>query len=716
KGNQELKEMIKYQKGIDKIVILTLDMEGQNRNIINHKITPIFIPVLKQLQSEIEKKQLKGVIITSGKKEFLQGGDLSYLHEARREDADFILKKTEELKSIFRQIECLGVPVVAAINGTATGIGYELTLACHHRVALNKTGVLLGLPEVKLGLIQGGGGISRLTWLMGVERALSILIEGQLVRPKEALELGLIDKLVDSESELIETARRWIKTNPFAKQPWDAAEERLSNRINNDATPQWIMETTAQMMKRFKRNLPAVTAILDIMVNSLSLNFDTTNRLESRYFTKMVMHPSAKNMTKAFWFDINAIKKGIARPKGFGRFRPRQIGVIGSGQMGSAIAAMAALEGMDVVLKDVSQPIADRGKIRAKRVLEKRFENKKIAKEEIIEALSKIATTTKVSDFEACDLVIEAVFENVSVKTKVIKEAANYMDEYAMFASNTSSLSISRLAKASSQPENFIGLKFFRPVEETRIVEVICGIQTSDETKAKAIDFVRKIKKLPIVIQDRRGFFTTRVMEAYGLEGIALLKDGCPPVVIEQTAINAGMKLGPLAMMDEISIANTLMFEERKMKIFQPYWYPKELEVMRQMVQDFGRAGKMSRAGFYDYDENGKKQLWGDLEAHFKNDVITLTQAGILERLMFAQVLEALRCLDSGVVDNVEEVNIASIHGWGFSVHKGGALQFINDYGVKKFLARTKELSDEYGHRFSPPSMLIEKAEKGELF
>jgi 3-hydroxyacyl-CoA dehydrogenase/enoyl-CoA hydratase/3-hydroxybutyryl-CoA epimerase len=708
--------MIKYQKNIDKIVILTLDMEGQSRNIINHKISPIFVPVLKQLKSEIEKGQLKGVIITSGKKEFLQGGDLSYLHEAKREDADFIYKKTEELKSIFRQLEKLGVPVVAAINGTATGIGYELTLACHHRIAIDKTDTLLGLPEVKLGLIQGGGGISRLTWLMGVEHALSILIEGQLVRPKEALELGLVDKLVKTESELIEAARQWIKAHPFAKQPWDAAEGRLSNRINNETTPQWIMETTANMMKRFKRNLPAVTAILDVMVNSLSLDFDTTNRLESRYFTKMVVHPSAKNMTKAFWFDTNAIKKGIARPRGFGRFRPRHIGIIGSGQMGSAIAAMTALAGMDVILKDVSLPIADRGKLRAKQVLEKRFKDKKVTKEEIKNALSKITTTTKVDKFEECDLVIEAVFENVSVKTKVIKEAANYMDEYAMFASNTSSLSISRLAKASSQPENFIGLKFFHPVEETRIVEVICGVQTSDETKAKAIDFVRKIKKLPIVIQDRRGFFSTRVMEAYGLEGIALLKDGCPPVVIEQTSINAGMKQGPLAMMDEISIANTLMFEERKMKIFQPYWYPKELEVMRQMVQDFNRPGKMSRAGFYDYDENGQKHLWSGLEEHFRSDVITLTQAGILERLMFAQVLEALRCLDSGVVDSVEEVNIASIHGWGFSAHKGGALQFINDYGVEKFLNRTKELCDEYGHRFAPPAMLIEKAEKGELF
>jgi 3-hydroxyacyl-CoA dehydrogenase/enoyl-CoA hydratase/3-hydroxybutyryl-CoA epimerase len=708
--------MIKYQKNIDKIVILTLDMEGQSRNIINHKISPIFVPVLKQLKSEIEKGQLKGVIITSGKKEFLQGGDLSYLHEAKREDADFIYKKTEELKSIFRQLEKLGVPVVAAINGTATGIGYELTLACHHRIAIDKTDTLLGLPEVKLGLIQGGGGISRLTWLMGVEHALSILIEGQLVRPKEALELGLVDELVKTESELIEAARQWIKAHPFAKQPWDAAEGRLSNRINNETTPQWIMETTANMMKRFKRNLPAVTAILDVMVNSLSLDFDTTNRLESRYFTKMVVHPSAKNMTKAFWFDTNAIKKGIARPRGFGRFRPRHIGIIGSGQMGSAIAAMTALAGMDVILKDVSLPIADRGKLRAKQVLEKRFKDKKVTKEEIKNALSKITTTTKVDKFEECDLVIEAVFENVSVKTKVIKEAANYMDEYAMFASNTSSLSISRLAKASSQPENFIGLKFFHPVEETRIVEVICGVQTSDETKAKAIDFVRKIKKLPIVIQDRRGFFSTRVMEAYGLEGIALLKDGCPPVVIEQTSINAGMKQGPLAMMDEISIANTLMFEERKMKIFQPYWYPKELEVMRQMVQDFNRPGKMSRAGFYDYDENGQKHLWSGLEEHFRSDVITLTQAGILERLMFAQVLEALRCLDSGVVDSVEEVNIASIHGWGFSAHKGGALQFINDYGVEKFLNRTKELCDEYGHRFAPPAMLIEKAEKGELF
>jgi 3-hydroxyacyl-CoA dehydrogenase/enoyl-CoA hydratase/3-hydroxybutyryl-CoA epimerase len=672
--------------------------------------------VLDHLEREVALGKLKGVIITSAKKRFLEGGELEYLYQAHQDLANEIYESTEQLKTIYRRLETLGVPVVAAVNGSATGAGYELTLACHHRVGLNDTKALIGLPEVKLGFITGGGGISRLTWMLGVERALPLLVEGRLLRPTEALRVGMLDELVETEKELIAHARNWICETPNAQQPWDERHGAYTSAsVKDRQTGKWIAKSSAHLMKMYKRNHPAVTAIFDIMVNSISLDFDTVNRIESRYFTQIAIHQTAKNMTKVFWYDLNAIKKGIARPKGFGRFRPRQIGVIGAGQMGSAVAAIAALVGLEVILKDVSMPIADRGKKRAKEILATKIENRYITPPEAERALKLITPTNQVSDFEQCDLVLEAVFENISVKNKVIKEASNYMDEYSMLASNTSSLSISKLAKASAMPENFIGLKFFHPAESSRIVEIIKGVNTSDETVAKAIDFLRQIRRIPIVIQDRRGFFSTRVMEAYGLEGIALLKDGCLPSIIEQIALKSGMQLGPLAMMDEISIANTLSFEEKKMKYFPKYWYQNEVNVMRKMVHEFDRPGKWSKKGFYEYFDN-ETLLWEELVEHFHEKTKAFSEEEIYERLMFVQVLEALRCLESGVINHVEEVNIGSIYGWGFARHKGGVLQFINDYGINDFLKRTKALCKKYGERFKPPQILVDKAKKKETF
>jgi len=708
--------MIKYKKNIDNIVILTLDMKGQNVNLINHKISSVLLPVLDYLEKEANGGRLKGVIITSGKKRFLEGGKLDYLYEATIDQAEEIYKKTQELKKLYRRLETLGVPVVAAINGSAIGAGYELTLACHHRIGLNETKALIGSPEVKLGLIPGGGAISRLTWMLGVERVLPLIVEGRLLRPTEALNVGMLDELVETEQELMEQAREWICENPNVQQPWDKRKGAYSSsNVKDRQTGKWIAKSSAQLIKKYKRNHPAITAIYDIMVNSISLDFDTANRIESRYFTQLVTHQTSKNMTKVFWYDLNAIKGGIARPKGFGRFRPRQVGIIGAGQMGSAIASITAQVGVEVILKDVSMPIASRGKLRAEKIFEKKIKAGFITKTEVDKAMALITPTNVVSDFESCDLVLEAVFENLAVKSKVIKSASSYMDEYAMFASNTSSLSISRLARASSMPESFIGLKFFHPVESTRIVEVIQGVNTSKETVAKAIDFVRKIRRIPIVIKDRRGFFATRVMEAYALEGIAMLKDGCLPSILEQTALKAGMTLGPLAMMDEISIANTLNFEEKKMKYFPKYWYSAELDVMRRMVNDFGRSGKWSKVGFYEYLDD-EQLLWKDLVMHFHEETIDFTEEEITERLMFVQALEALRCLESGVIDSVEEVNIGSIYGWGFARHKGGVLQYINDYGINEFLQQTKMLCKKYGERFKPPKILIEQVKKGELF
>lgn len=708
--------MIKYKKNIDNIVILTFDKAGQNTNIINHEISKVLLPVLKKLEEELQKGQLKGVIITSAKKHFLEGGDLDYLYTAKPADAEMIYQKAQDLKSLYRRLERLGVPIVAAINGKASSTGFELTLACHHRIALNRPYTLIGFPETQLGFIPGGGGIGRLIWMIGMKKAFPLVAKGQLLNAMEAFKEGLVDELVENRGDLITQAVKWIETHQNIKQPWDKKKGAYSAyNVKTHATAEWIAQTSAEMVKRYKRNYPAVTAILDIMVSGISFDFDTVSKVESRHFTQLVLSPTAKNMTRTFWYDINAIKKGKTRPKGFGRFRPRQIGVIGSGAMGSAIAAVSAMVGIEVVLKDVSTAIADRGKLKAQRIIAAEVEKNKLTKAEGDKILNLITTTNSVKAFENCDLVIEAVFENVGIKSKVIKDAVNYMDEYAMFATNTSSLSISRLAKESTLPENFIGLKFFHPAEKTKLVEVIKGVNTSDETVAKAIDFVRKLRKTPIVISDRRGFFTTRIMETYAIEGIALLKDGCFPAIIEQTAIKAGMQQGPLAMMDEISIANTLKFEELKRKyIGKEYWHNDELALLDKMVNEHKRPGKKSKKGFYEYI-NGEKELWEELPQHFQPNPQTFSEAEITERLMFVQALEAMRCLESGVIDSVEEVNIGSVYGWGFAAHKGGVLQYVNDYGLPQFLERTNELCKKYGKRFKPPQILIDKVETSHL-
>jgi 3-hydroxyacyl-CoA dehydrogenase / enoyl-CoA hydratase / 3-hydroxybutyryl-CoA epimerase len=705
--------MIKYKKSIDNIVELTFDMKGQTRNIINHSLVNILTPILNQLDRELKSSQLKGIILTSAKKNFIEGGYIDYLYHATKEDAPNIYRQAEELKQIFRRLESLEVPVVAAINGKTTSTGFELALACHYRVALNASHTLIGFPEVHLGIIPGGGGTGRLIWMIGMKKAFPIIAEGQLFQANEALKMGLVDELVDDADSLIARAKKWILSNQDAQQPWDKKKGSYSAyNVKKPATAEWIAKTSATTITRYKRNFPAITAILDIMVNGIAFDFDTVSKIESRYFTELTLSNTAKNMMQTFWYDLNAVKGGKARPKGYGRFRPRKIGVIGAGEMGSAIAATAAATGLEVVLKDVSKTVAERGKAKACRILEGKALHNEITKAEAERATALIKPTNSVKDFEDCDLVIEAVFENIDIKSKVIRESDNFMDEYAMFASNTSSLSISKLAKETTRPENFIGLKFFNPVETEQLVEVICGTKTSEETIARGIDFVRKLRKIPIVIQDKRGFFTTRVMEAYALEGIALLKDGCLPAVIEQMAVNHGMKKGPLAMMDDMSIANTLKFEELKLKyIEEDYTYHEELKIMREMVNVHQRPGRKSQKGFYDYTEQ-KTELWSELTTHFHAAQDNqISKKEIIERLMFIQVLEAMRCLDTKVINSVEEVNIGSVYGWGFAAQKGGVLQYVNDYGVEKFLERTKEFCAKYGDRFAPPQNLIDRVE-----
>jgi len=708
--------MIKYKKHTSNIVTLTLDMEGRKVNIINHEIAKAFIPVLEHLTKEKEAGELAGVILTSAKNSFLAGGDLDYLYETN--DAQDIFAFIEEQKDLFRSIELLKVPVVAAMNGTTLGSGFELTLACNHRILINDPKHVVGLPEVTLGLLPGAGGVIRLMWLLGMKKALDILTKGERYKPEDALALGLVDELASDHNNMIDKAHAWIKANPEPIRPWDDPSRKIPGGTSHDPHSAPMLATaTAMMTQKTRNNYPAPQAILNTLVEGAILDFNTALRVESRYFTELLLGKTARNMTKAFWYDLNAIRSGKSRPKGYGKFRPRKIGIIGAGMMGSGIAYIAAMSGLDVVLKDVSKPVAERGKAYSEKIL-----NQKVAKGHLSQANAKsvldaIHPTEAASDFEGCDLILEAVFENKTVKANVTKEAEQYIDEYSIFASNTSTLPITDLAKASLRPENFIGLHFFSPVEKMKLVEIIVGEKTSDETLARAFDFVNMIRKFPIVVSDSRGFYTSRVFSTYIMEGVAMLQEGYPPAAIENAGLKGGMPTGPLAVSDEVALSLTLdIIEQTKKDLGEAYQAHIAVPVFEKMANEWGRSGKAKGAGFYEYPEGVKKHLWKELAEHFpvtKND-FDITE--MIERLMFIQSIETVRCLEEKVLHHVADANVGSIFGWGFAPFKGGTLQYINDYGVAEFVEKAKDFATQFGARFEPPTLLVEMAEKGEMF
>ena len=593
--------MIKYHKDINNIVILTFDMKDKRRNIINHEIGQKLVPVLDQLAQEKKNNALNGVILTSAKRTFLIGGALDYLYKAK--DAQTVFQLTEQLKAIYRRIETLSVPVVAAINGSAISIGYELTLACNYRIAIENPETEIGLPEVRYGLIPGGGAITRLVWLLDLVKAFPLLTSGKTYRPITAKKIGLIDETATSKKEMIAKAKKWILKHPTIQQPWDVINPTLPVLYKqtipiNQWIPQTIAKLSLKILEGTTAHYPPEQAILDTMVTISSVDFDTGSRIESRQFTATVLSSTFKNMTKTFWYDLNAIKNNISRPKGFGKFRPRKIGIIGAGRMGSAIAYTCAVNGLEVVLKDVSKPIAERGKAHSGQLLETCVVQGKLTPKEKLIIFERITTTQRFEDFETCDVVLEAVFENLNLKRRVIRETEQYLDEFTLFGTNTSSLSISRLAKASIQPENFIGIRFFAPAETQPLVEVICGKNTADETLARTYDFIKKIGKTPIVVHDRRGFYTSRVSEMYALEGIALLNEGVSPIKIERLGRRINMPCGPLALADKKSLAITLKFEKRKQEKYGDlYYYPKEIKTLEKMVNDHQRTGKPSQGG-----------------------------------------------------------------------------------------------------------------------
>jgi len=712
-------EAIRYEKGQDNIVVLTMDMPGQSANTMNALYREVMGQAIERL--EAEKADIAGVIITSAKKTFFAGGDLNELIQVTPAQAHEFYQMTLKIKGQLRRLECLGKPVVAAINGAALGGGWEIALACHYRIALDKSGVQLGLPEVTLGLLPGGGGVVRMVRLLGLEKALPYLAEGKKVRPQAALNAGLLDDLAATPEDMLAKARAWIMANPESKQPWDEPGYKIPGGTPSSPNVAQMLAIAPSVLRdKTKGCFPAPEKILCAAVEGAQVDFDTAQLIEARYFTELTTGQVAKNMIGTFWFQLNEINAGGSRPKGYAPYVTKKVGVLGAGMMGSGIAYVSAVAGIDVVLKDVSLAAAEKGKGYSVKLLEKKVSRGHMSLEKRDAILARIKVTDKAADFAGCDLIIEAVFEDRDLKADVTAAAERTALNDAVIASNTSTLPITGLAEAVQKQDKFIGLHFFSPVDKMPLVEIIKGELTSDETLARGFDYVMQIKKTPIVVNDSRGFFTSRVFGTFTNEGIAMLGEGIPAAMIETEARKAGMPVGPLAISDEVSLSLMSHIREQTRRDLEDEGktapqHP-AFVVVDRMLNEFKRPGKAAGSGFYDYPAGGKKQLWPELKNRFGKADVQIPQQDVRDRLLFIQAIETVRCVEEGVLLSTADANIGSIFGIGFAAWTGGALQFINQYGLKRFVARTQVLAEQYGERFEPPALLLEKAAKSAAF
>ncbi|WP_458371368.1 3-hydroxyacyl-CoA dehydrogenase NAD-binding domain-containing protein [Pseudomonas lactis] len=712
-------DAIRYEKGQDQIVVLTLDMPGQSANTMNAPYREAMAATLTRL--EAEKNEIAGVVITSAKKTFFAGGDLNELIKVDKTHAKAFYDSVLVLKAQLRRLETLGKPVVAAINGAALGGGWEICLACHHRVALDDKSVQLGLPEVTLGLLPGGGGVVRMVRMLGLEKALPYLLEGKKVRPAQALQAGLIDELAADREALLAQARAWVLANPEVRQPWDNKGYAIPGGTpSHPKVAQMLAIAPSILRSKTQGCFPAPEKILCAAVEGAQVDFDTAHLIETRYFTELVTGQVAKNMISTFWFQLNQINAGSSRPQGYAPYVTRKVGVLGAGMMGAGIAYVSACAGIEVVLKDITLAAAEKGKAHSAALLDKKVSRGQLTAEQRETTLARIHPTQDDADLAGCDLIIEAVFEDRALKAKVSAAAQNVVGADAVIASNTSTLPISGLATAVPDQAKFIGLHFFSPVDKMPLVEIIKGARTSDETLARGFDFVLQIKKTPIVVNDSRGFFTSRVFGTFTNEGIAMLGEGVAAPMIETEARKAGMPVGPLAVSDEVSLSLMSHIRQQTAKDLKAEGkampnHP-ATAVIDLLVNEYKRTGKAAGAGFYDYPAGGQKHLWPELKTRFEQPGKQISPKDVRDRLLFIQAIETVRCVEEGVLMSTADANVGSIFGIGFAAWSGGALQFINQYGLNDFIARARYLAEEYGERFSPPALLLEKAAKGALF
>ncbi|WP_367110152.1 3-hydroxyacyl-CoA dehydrogenase NAD-binding domain-containing protein [uncultured Psychrobacter sp.] len=710
------RENFSAKRDNDGIVTVSIDQSGRKMNVIGDGFTESFATLV---DSFISDDNAKGLILTSGKETFVVGADIDQL--ASLETAEQVFDLVEELKASLRKLETSGKPVVAAMTGTALGGGLELALACHYRIAIDSPKTKLGLPEVKLGLLPGGGGTQRLPRLIGIQTALELMTQGKELRPAAAKDIGLIDATATDNDDMLAQAKAWIKANPDAQQPWDKKGFKIpGGDSNHPKVVQMFSIAPAMANQKSHGNYPAITYIMSCVFEGCIVDIDTGLELESRYFAACVLSSESRNMINTLWTQLNSIKKGQSRPDGFERTRTKKVGVLGAGMMGSGIAYVSAKAGIDVVLLDTDIEGAEKGKSYSAKILDKAISRKRSSEDKKQALLNRIQPTTSYKDLADCDLVIEAVFENREIKAKCTEQSEAIIPKSAVYASNTSTLPITGLAKASARPKQFIGLHFFSPVDKMPLVEIIMGEQTDDETLAKAFDYVVQIGKTPIVVNDSRGFYTSRVFGTYVSEGIAMLGEGIHPRSIEVAGLKTGMPMPPLALQDEVSLSLALHVSEQQQLDMQSEGKPvvvrPSYETLKTLVKKYNREGKKNGKGFYEYPEDGDKYLWPKLIDLYPPKAEQPPQQDLIDRLMFIQANESAKCYEENVVRSVADTNIGSIFGWGFAPQQGGTLQFINSMGLDKFIERSYELAEQYGERFKPAKIVLDMAEKGEVF
>jgi 3-hydroxyacyl-CoA dehydrogenase / enoyl-CoA hydratase / 3-hydroxybutyryl-CoA epimerase len=715
---------IRWDRDEDGVVILTLDDPNQSANTMNAAYAASMLATVDRL--EAEKDDITGVIITSAKKTFFAGGDLNDLKSATKENAEEIAKFVHDGKAVLRRLETLGKPVVAAVNGAALGGGLEICLACHHRIVVDDPKIQLGFPEVQLGLLPGAGGVTRTVRMLGIVNALmQLLMQGQRVRPQQGKEMGIVDELVSSPDELIPAAKKWIQANPEAVQPWDVKGYKIPG--GTPSTPslaQNLPAFPANLRKQIKgANYPAPHHIMAAAVEGAQVDFDNASEIEGRYFVDLVTSQVAKNMIQAFFFDLQRATGDRGRPADIEPFQPRKMVVLGAGMMGAAIAYVSAKAGIEVVLKDVSQEAADKGKSYSEKLVAKAIERGRSTQEKGDELLARIIPTADPAAADGAELVIEAVFEDPAVKAQVFAEIEPHLAPDALLGSNTSTLPITGLAENVSRPADFIGLHFFSPVDKMPLLEIIKGEQTSDETLYRSLDVAKLIKKTPIVVNDSRGFFTSRVIGTFINEGIAMLLEGVPAPTIEQASSQAGYPAPVLQLSDELNMKLMRKIRDAAKAAAQNDggpWEGHPSEAVIDRMLDEGRPGRLEGAGFYNYEDGKRAGLWPGLREAFPpmDDPSSISLKDLEERMLIIESLETVKCLDEGVIESVADANIGSIMGIGFPGWTGGVLQYINGYegGLPGFVARARELAERYGDRFDPPVSLVEKAERGEIY
>ncbi|MFO1081761.1 MAG: 3-hydroxyacyl-CoA dehydrogenase NAD-binding domain-containing protein [Reyranellaceae bacterium] len=739
--------MINYNVDGDGIATITWDMPGRTMNVLNEGSITAYAGAL---ETALKDDKVKGIIIASAKADFIAGADLEMLLGADTSDAAKLMDQFSQLQKLFRRQETGGKPVVAAINGTALGGGFEICLACHHRIAAANPKTKIGQPEVKIGLLPGGGGTQRIPRLIGVMNAAPILIEGRDLTVDAAKSAGLIHEVVPAD-ELLARARAWLTApateqvvpeyagkgaKPIdgrAVQPWDRKGFKTpgfpGGQVWSPPGVQTFIGGNAMIAGKTNGVYPAPKAIMSCVYEGLQLPFDAGLRVETRYFVSLLRDPVAKSMIRTLFFGLQEANKLARRPKGVPKQAYKKIGVLGAGLMGAGIATVSVQAGLEIVLIDRDQAVADKGKAHIAGELGKLVKRGRLAQDKCDAMLAKVTATPDFGRLEGCELVIEAVFENRDVKAEATKKAEAVLADTAIFASNTSTLPITGLAEASVRPANFIGLHFFSPVEKMPLVEIIVGKKTSPETLARAMDYVQKIRKTPIVVNDSRGFFTSRVCGAFISEGHRLLKEGVPAAMIENCARLAGMPVGPLALNDEVAIDLSwkIMDQTRRdaAAAGQTFEGSGTEDVLELMVKKLERFGRKNGKGFYEYPADGKKRLWPELQKHFPADPALLYGEGldkrakqeeVKKRLLYVQAVDTARCLEANVLTNPQDGDVGSIMGLGFAPQTGGAISLIDQVGVKQFVAECDELAKKYGAQFEVPKLLRDMAAKGESF